>query len=123
MKKILLLIVFVMGAMFVQAQSAKTDKIAKMQTKEMDAIEKRVTYNIKNLTFNKNQTVKLERLLNKKVTEIIDLRATDIAKGAYVKAHIKIVKKYEPMIEAILTKLQKVEYRRNSKKHLRRKKD
>ena len=63
MKKIALFIAFIMCGLFVQAQSTRLETET---TKEMVRLEKIVTYEHKNLTFNKNQTAKLERLLQKK---------------------------------------------------------
>lgn len=121
MKKILFFALVIMGSVFAQAQSAA--QIEKMQVKELDALEKRVTYTNKNIAFNKNQIAKLERVFFNKSKEILELRAKEVEKAQYIQEFRKIEKKYDPKVEAILTTPQRVEYRRNSKKNIRKKKD
>ena len=121
MKKILLFIAFVMSGMFVQAQNSQMDRA---QEKEMDVLTKIVTFEHKNLTFNKNQTAKLERLFFKKSTELVALRNNkDLNKGDYAEGYKKIQAKYRPLVEAILSPTQKVEYRRNLNKKIIKLKD
>lgn len=124
MKKIVLFIAFIMSGLFVQAQNTNLEKV---QAKEMDALEKIVTYEHKNLTFNKNQTAKLERLFYKKSVEIIALRnqetSQEIRKADYAVGYKKIQDKYRPLVEAILSPAQKIEYRRNEKKPILKLKD
>ena len=57
------------------------------------------------------------------MNEIVALRAKNSEKGKYLQEFLKIEKKYEPKIEAILTGPQRVEYRRNSKKNMRKAKN
>ena len=121
MKKILLFIAFVMSGLFVQAQNTQLENA---QAKEMDALTKIVTYEHKNLTFNKNQTAKLERLFFKKSTELVELRNNKVlSKREYADGYLEIQDKYRPLVEAILSPAQKVEYRRNSKQKFKKLKD
>lgn len=121
MKKIVLFIAFVMGGLCVQAQSTQLEKA---QVKEMDILEKTVTYEHKNLAFNKNQTAKLERIFFKKSKELIDLRNDkDLSKADYAEGYKKIQDKYKPQIEAVLSPAQKIEYRKNEKKRFKKLKD
>ncbi len=121
MKKIVLFLAFIISGLFVQAQNTQMERA---QTKEMDALEKIVTYEHKNLTFNKNQTAKLERLFFKKSTELVALRNSgEVNKGEYADEYRKIQNKYKPLVEAILSPAQKIEYRKNSKKQIKKLKD
>lgn len=114
MKKIVLFIAFIMSGLFVQAQNVELERL---QAKEMDALTQIVTYEHKNLTFNKNQTAKLERLFFKKATDILALRNKEmdgaIKKGDFAVGYHKIQAKYKPLVEAILTPAQKIEFRKN----------
>ena len=122
MKKIVLFIAFIMSGLFVQAQEINLENL---QAKEMDALTKIVTYEHENLTFNKNQTAKLERLFFKKAKEILALRNKEIngeiQKGDYAVGYYKIQDKYRPLVEEILTPAQKIEFRKNEKKQLEKK--
>lgn len=121
MKKIVLFIAFIMSGLFMQAQNTQLDKA---QAKEMDALEKIVTYEHKNLTFNQNQTAKLERVFFKKSKEILEIKNDkEMGKAEYMDAYLKIQEKYEPLVEAILSPAQKIEYRKNSKKQIKKLKD
>ena len=121
MKKILLFIAFIMCGLFMQAQNTQLDRA---QAKEMDALVKMVTYEHKNLTFNQNQTAKLERLFLKKSQEVLDLKNDkEVSKGDYMDGYLQIQKKYEPLVEAILSPAQKIEYRKNAKKQIKKLKD
>jgi len=116
MKKILLFLAFIMSGLMVQAQSTQLEKA---QAKEMDKLKKIVTYEHKNLTFNKNQIAKLERLFFKKSKEIMDLRNNkSLSKSEYSVRHIRVEEKYEPLVEDILSPAQKIEYRKHSKKQI-----
>jgi hypothetical protein len=107
-----------MSGLVMQAQTTQMDRA---QAKEMDLLTKIVTYEHKNLTFNKNQTAKLERLFFKKSKELVELRNDEnIAKADYMNAYLEIQAKYEPLVEAILSPLQKIEYRKNSKKKIKK---
>jgi len=118
MKKILLLVVFITGALFVNGQSSA--QVEKLQNKEMDALTKIVTYNNQDIAFNKNQIAKLERLFFKKATDIVKLREANVVKEAYLSEFTKIEARYAPKVEAILTTEQKVEYRRNKNKQIKK---
>ena len=121
MRKIVLFIAFIMTGMFVQAQSTQLERA---EAKEMDALVKIVTYEQKNLTFNKNQTAKLERLFHKKSAEIVALRnRKDVAKSEYANEFKKIQDKYEPLVEQILSPVQKIAYRKNVNKKIKKLKD
>lgn len=120
MRKIVLFIAFIMSGLFMQAQNTQMDKA---QAKEMDALVKIVTYEHKNLTFNKNQKAKLERLFYKKSAEIVALKNKEASKGEYMNEYRKIQDKYRPLVEAILSPAQKIEFRRNEKKKIRKLKD
>lgn len=121
MKKIVLFIAFIMGGLLVQAQDSQLERAL---AKEMDLLEKTVTYEHKNLTFNKNQRAKLERVFFKKSQEIVALKNDkEIGKGEYMNTYLAIQKKYEPLIEAILSPAQRVEYRKNAKKKIKKLKD
>lgn len=110
-----------MGGLFVQAQNSQLER---SQAKEMDALEKIVTLEHKNLAFNKNQTAKLERLFFKKSTELVALRNNkEFSKGEYADEFRKIQDKYTPLVEAILSPVQKIEYRKNLKKRIKKLKD
>lgn len=121
MKRILLLAVFIIGAMAAQGQSK--EQIERLADKEMDKLTKIVTYSNDNVAFTKNQTAKLERVLYQKATEIAELKAADIGKLEYAQGHQKIEKKYEPKVEELLTTVQRVEYKRNKNKRIPLKKD
>lgn len=121
MKKILFFTLFIMSSVFAQAQTASA--IEKMQIKEMDALEKRVTYTNPNVTFNKNQVAKLERIFHSKAKEILELRAENVEKGEYLVGFRTIEQKYEPKVEAVLTTVQRIEYRRNTMKNFKKIKD
>ncbi len=121
MKKIFLLVLVVMGALFSYGQSA--DRIEKVQIKEMDALINIVTYSNKNLTFNKNQTAKLDRLLFKKAKELATLRVGEHSKSEYVEGYRSIVDKYEPLVMALLTVPQRIEYKKNRNKPIKKMKD
>lgn len=121
MKKILLFIAFIMGGLFLQAQDTQLERA---QAKELDLLEKTVTYEHKNLKFNKNQIAKLERVFYKKSQEVVALKNDkEISKGDYMNAFLAIQKKYEPLIEAVLSPAQRIEYRKNSKKKIKKLKD
>lgn len=121
MKKIVLFIAFIISGLVMQAQTSQLDRA---QAKEMDLLVKIVTYEHKNLTFNKNQTAKLERLFFKKSKEIIDLRnEKEVEKADFMNAYLAIQEKYEPKVEAILSPIQKIEYRKNAKKKIKKLKD
>ena len=121
MKKILLFIAFIMSGVVMQAQTTQMDRA---QAKEMDLLTKIVTYEHKNLAFNKNQTAKLERLFFKKSKELVELRNDEkIAKADYMNSYLQIQEKYEPLVEAILSPAQKIEYRKNAKKQFKKLKD
>ncbi len=120
MKKIVLFIAFIMSGLFVQAQNTQLEKA---QAKEMDALEKIVTFEHKNLFFNKNQTAKLERVFFKKSTELVALRNKEISKAEYAEEYRRIQDKYKPLVEAILSPAQKIEYRKNEKKKIKLLKD
>jgi len=121
MKKIVLFIAFIMSGLMVQAQSTQLEKA---QAKEMDLLEKTVTYEYKHLAFNKNQTVKLERIFFKKSKELVDLRNDkDLSKYEYAEGYKRIQDKYRPMVEAILSPEQKIEYRKNQNKKIKKLKD
>ncbi|MDF1695190.1 MAG: hypothetical protein P1U56_05135 [Saprospiraceae bacterium] len=121
MKKIVLFIAFIMGGMLAQAQSTQLERA---QAKEMDALVKIITFEHKNLTFNKNQEAKLERIFFKKSTEVIALRnKEDVSKSDYMNEYLRIQNKYEPMIEAVLSPAQKIAFRKNSKKKIKKLKD
>ena len=116
MKKIALFIAFIMCGLFVQAQNTQLETAT---AKEMVRLEKIVTYEHKNLTFNKNQTAKLERLLHKKSIEIIDLKNNkEVEKAQFPGEYRKIQDKYKPLVEAILSPAQKIEFRRNINKRI-----
>ena len=118
MKKIVLFIAFLMIGLFMQAQDTQ---IERTQVKELDALEKVVTYEHKNLAFNTNQTAKLERVFFKKAKELVELRNDkEISKAGYMNAYLKIQEKYEPLVEAILSPAQKIEYRKNAKKQIKK---
>ena len=122
MKKLLFFIVFVMGSIFSYGQSA--EQVDKIKVKEMDWLVKIVTYDNDNLTFNKNQSVKLERILLKKASELAKLRMQEnITKSEYVTSYQAVVSKYEPMIVSLLTSNQKIAYTRNHKKPIKLMKD
>jgi hypothetical protein len=120
MKKIVLFIAFILSGMFVQAQNTQLEKA---QTKEMDALEKIITYEHKNLTFNKNQEAKLERIFFKKSTELVALRNKDLSKGEYAEEYRMIQEKYKPLVEDVLSPAQRIEYRKNEKKQIKKMKD
>ena len=121
MKKIVLFIAFIMSGLVMQAQTTQMDRA---QAKEMDLLVKIVTYEHKNLTFNKNQTAKLERVFFNKSKELTELRNDeDLAKADYMNAYLEIQEKYEPQVEAVLSPIQKIEYRKNSKKQIKKMKD
>jgi hypothetical protein len=118
MKKIVLFIAFIMTGLFLQAQDTQMERA---QAKEMDHLVKIVTYEHKNLAFNKNQTTKLEQLFLQKSIELVELRNDkDIAKGDYMKSYQSIQDKYEPKVEAILSPTQKIAYRKNAKKQIKK---
>jgi len=83
---------------------------------EMKKLTKLVTVGNENLSFSKNQTAKLEGVFTKKANDIIELRAQELEKGDYVKAHNKIDDKYISKIESVLSTEQKIAYRRNNSK-------
>ncbi|MEM9545805.1 MAG: hypothetical protein AAGA77_07525 [Bacteroidota bacterium] len=117
MKKIVLFIAFIMSGMIAQAQ---TYKVEDFQAKELNLLEKIVTYEHKHLAFNKNQKAKLERLFYKKSKEIIDLRMDEsVQKHEFGPAYQKIQDKYKPLVEEILTPAQKIEYRRHENKRIK----
>lgn len=122
MNKILLLALMVFGTLSIQAQSAN-GTVERLQAKEMEALEKIVTYSNENVAFNKNQKVKLERIFLDKAKEIVSLREKDITKGEYFSAYNKLMDKYNPKVEALLTTEQRVEYRRNKTKQIKIAKD
>jgi len=120
MRKIVLFIAFIMSGLFIQAQNTQMDRA---QAKEMDALVKIVTYEHKNLTFNKNQKAKFEQLFFKKATEIVALKNKETEKGEYMNEYNKIQDKYKPLVQAILSPAQKVEFIRNEKKNIKMLKD
>lgn len=121
MKKIVWFIAFLLIGTFAQAQSTQLERA---QAKEMDALVKIVTFEQKNLEFNKNQVAKLERIFFKKSTELINLRNKEgVTKTDYMNEYLRIQNKYEPMIEAVLSPTQKIAYRKNSKKQIKKLKD
>ena len=110
-----------MCGLFVQAQNTQLEKA---QAKEMDALTKIVTYEHENLAFNKNQTSKLERLFFKKSSELVALRNNkELSKSEYANKYMEIQDKYRPLVEAILSPAQKIEFRRNSNKKIKKLKD
>ncbi|MEE9438583.1 MAG: hypothetical protein V3V14_06245 [Saprospiraceae bacterium] len=121
MKKILIIFIFVMTAMMVQAQNVQ--QVENTVIKEMDALEKVVTLDKPELKFNKNQVVKLERVMLKKAKDLVDLRSSEIAKVDYPNAYNAIVNKYEDQIMPILSTAQKMAYRKNKKKQIKLIKD
>lgn len=121
MRKIVLFIAFLMCGLVAQAQNTQLERA---QAKEMDLLEKIVTYEHKNLTFNENQTVRLERVFLNKSKELVDLRnKKDISKGEYANGYRKIQEKYKPLIEEILSPAQRIEYRKNINKRVKKLKD
>ena len=121
MKKIILFLAFIMCGLFAQAQSTQVERA---QAKELDALEKIVTYEHKNLTFNKNQTAKLQAIFLKKSKELVDLRNTEnIGKSEYAEGYRRIQEKYKPLVEEVLSPAQKIEFRKNSQKQIKKLKD
>lgn len=121
MKKVLLLVLMVVGATFVHGQSSLA--VENMQSKEMEKLTKIVTLTNENVAFSKNQTAKLERVLLGKAKEIVKLRAKEITKSEYSQAYIKLEDKYNRQIQSHLTTEQKVEFTRNYKKPVKVSKD
>lgn len=121
MKKVLLFVLMVVGATFVHGQSRLL--VEEVQSKEMERLTKIVTLTNENVTFSKNQTAKLERVLLGKAKEIVKLREEEITKSDYSQAFIKLEDKYNRQIQSHLTTEQKVEFRRNYKKPIKVSKD
>ena len=121
MKKLLIFLAFVMSGMIAQAQNTQLEKTL---AKELDALEKIVTYEHKNLAFNKNQTAKLERIFFKKSKELVELRnKKDLGKSEYADGYLKIQEKYKPLVEEVMSPAQKIEYRKNANKQIKKLKD
>ena len=115
MKKILLLILMVVGTTMAYGQ-IKNQMVDFVQDSEMKSFTEEVTAKNDNLIFSKNQIVKLERVFLDKAKEIVAIRKANLGKSEYVAAHMKIDTKYEPKALALLTTEQKLEYKRKNTK-------
>lgn len=115
MKKILLLVLMVVGTTMAYGQ-IKNQTVDYVQASEMESFTKKVTSSNENLVFSKNQSAKLESVFLNKAKEIVAIRKANLGKREYSDAHAKIDKKYEPKAVALLTTEQKIEYRRKNDK-------
>ncbi len=115
MKKILLLVLMVIGTTMAYGQ-IKNQTVEYVQETEMKALMSELTSADQNVVFSKNQTAKLERVFFNKAKEIVAIRKADLKKDEYSKAHLKIEKKYIAKIEAELTPVQKAAFRKRNKR-------
>lgn len=116
MKKILLLILMIVGTTMAYGQ-IENQTVDFVQATEMERFTNKVVSTNQSLAFTKNQTVKLEKVFLNKAKEVVAIRKAELEKAEYSKAHIKIDEKYEPRILALLTAEQKIEYKRKNIKN------
>lgn len=114
MKKILLLVLMVVGTTMAYGQ-IKNQTVDYVQASEMKMLTDVMKSEDQNLVFTKNQTAKLERVFFNKAKEIVAIRKAKLGKNEYVAAHTKINQKYISRIEAELTSKQIAVFRKNKK--------
>jgi len=119
MKKVILLMVFVLTALAVQAQvSPQAEKIA---TNDLLVLEKKITRYYPNLKFNENQRQRLTSVLTKRAEEVVALRSIeDLEKIEYHLRYKDIAAKYNNDIEGIMSPEQKTVYLRKVKKQVQK---
>lgn len=119
MKKLLLLMTFVLAALAIQAQvSPQVEKIA---TNDLLVLEKKITRYYPNLKFNENQRQRLTSVLTKRAEEVVALRSIEgLEKIDYHTRYKDIEAKYNDDIEAIMSSEQKTVYLRKVKKQLQK---
>ena len=114
MKKILLLVLMVIGTTMAYGQ-IKNQTIDYVQATEMKTLTDLMKVEDQNLALSKNQTAKLERVFYNKAKEIVAIRKAELGKSEYAQAHMKIENKYKAKIEAELTTEQKTAFRKKSR--------
>ncbi len=119
MKKILVLLTFILAGSAVMGQKAipRAETIAKQ---DLQIMEIKITKKYPNLRFNDSQKIKLNSVLLKRAEEIYEIRTDEgLSKLEFSLAYDVIAEKYDSRIEAIMSPEQKVVYYRKAKAQTR----
>ena len=115
MKKILLLVMLIVGTTMAYGQ-IKNQDVDYVQASEMELFTQDLNSIDENLVFSTNQAAKLERVFLNKAKEIVAIRKAKMGKSEYSIAHAKIDRKYEPKLIALLNTEQKIAYKKKNTK-------
>lgn len=113
MKKILSLIICVLGFVgYMNAQSIE-EQVEVVKTQEIKNFKSVLVFEEGDISLNKNQEVRIEQILEKKSREIVAIRDQELSKKEVSVRLSEVKAKYNSLINMVLTTDQKAQIKKN----------